>query len=296
MLFKINKSVSHSSTNVRSFATRAKKNFRPTAKTVANSNFVKKVTKKATKKSVKVVKIGEFSSIQAQMNNLGWVMSIADGIALVYGLSGVSSGETVEFSNGIKGLALNLEKSHLGVVVFGDDSLIVEGDAVKSTGTIISIRVGSHLEGRVVNPLGELLDKKLMAGEQNVSGLGVEKAYSKKLSFEPVQGFNRPIELKAPGILARRSVHQPMETGIKAVDSLIPIGKGQRELIIGDRQTGKTAIALDTIFNQSKLNAVYTSQKTVKGLKENKLTYSIYVAVGQKRSTVAQIRQKLNKF
>lgn len=296
MLFKTNKSVSHSSINVRSFATRAKKNLRPTAKTVVNSNVVKKVTKKSAKKSVNVVKIGEFSSIQAQMNNLGWVMSIADGIALVYGLSGVSSGETVEFSNGIKGLALNLEKSHLGVVVFGDDSLILEGDAVKSTGTIISIRVGSHLEGRVVNPLGELLDKKLMVGEQNVSGLGLEKAYSKKLSFEPVLGFNRPIELKAPGILARRSVHQPMETGIKAVDSLIPIGKGQRELIIGDRQTGKTAIALDTIFNQSKLNALYTSQKTVKGLKENKLTYSIYVAVGQKRSTVAQIRQKLNKF
>ena len=198
----------------------------------------------------------------AESAEVGQVLAVGDGIARVYGLDNVQSGEMVEFPGGLKGMALNLETDNVGVVIFGDDSGIKEGDTVKRTGTIVDVPVGRGLLGRVVDGLGNAID-----------GKGEIKATERRLA-----------ELKAPGIIPRRSVHEPMQTGIKAIDALIPVGRGQRELIIGDRQTGKTAVILDTIINQKKINA--------SGNEKEKL-YCIYVAVGQKRSTVAQVMKTL---
>ena len=191
------------------------------------------------------------------------MLAIGDGIARVHGLQRVQAGEMVEFSSGLRGMALNLENDNVGVVVFGNDRAIKEGDTVKRTGAIIDIGVGDGLLGRVVDGLGDPVDGK-----------------------GPITGdVNRQrIEVKAPGIIARQSVHEPMESGLKAVDSLVPVGRGQRELIIGDRQTGKTAVAIDTIINQKSINAMGDKSKSL---------YCIYVAVGQKRSTVAQLMKTL---
>src|SRR5574337_2204705 len=201
---------------------------------------------------------------EAQVSEVGQVLSVGDGIARVYGLDNVQAGEMVEFPGGIKGMALNLETDNVGVVIFGDDSGIREGDTVKRTGAIVDVPVGDALLGRVVDGLGNPIDGK-----------------------GPIQATERRrVDVKAPGIIPRKSVHEPMATGLKAIDSLIPIGRGQRELIIGDRQTGKTAIALDTILNQKPLNAQ----------KDEKIKlYCVYVAVGQKRSTVAQFVKVLEE-
>jgi F-type H+-transporting ATPase subunit alpha len=195
---------------------------------------------------------------EAEVAEVGTVLSIGDGIARVHGLDNCEAGEMVEFPDGTKGMALNLEEDNVGVVLFGDDRAIREGDTVKRTKSIVDAPVGKGLLGRVVNGVGEAIDGKgpLEAAERRV------------------------VDVKAPGIIPRRSVHEPMQTGIKAIDSLIPVGRGQRELIIGDRQTGKTAIILDTILNQKRTNDAATEEK-------DKL-YCIYVAVGQKRSSVAQ--------
>merc|ERR1712176_979092 len=201
---------------------------------------------------------------QQDVQEVERVLSVGDGIARIYGLKGVKAGEMVEFSSGLKGMALNLETDNVGVVVFGDDCAIVEGDSVKCTGTIVDVPIGEELLGRVVDALGTPID-----GQGPIA-----------------TNERRRVELKAPGIIPRQSVHEPMTTGLKAADSLIPIGRGQRELIIGDRQTGKTAIAIDTIFNQKAIN----DSPEVK----NHL-YCIYVAVGQKRSTVAQLVKRLRK-
>ena len=192
------------------------------------------------------------------VDEIGRVLSVGDGIARVYGLNKIQSGEMVEFSNGMKGMALNLENDNVGVVCFGNDSGIKEGDIVKRTGSIVDVPVGKGMLGRVVDALGVPIDGK----------------------GPLTQVTRRRVEIKAPGIIARKSVHEPMQTGMKAVDSLVPIGRGQRELIIGDRQTGKTAIAIDAILNQKEVNA---------GTDESKKLYCVYVAVGQKRSTVAQL-------
>ncbi len=197
------------------------------------------------------------------MSEVGRVLSVGDGIARIYGLEKVQANEMVEFSNGIKGMALNLEEDNVGVVIFGSDQDIKEGDIVKRTDKIVSVPVGKELLGRVVDALGQPID-------------GGPALKAKASSFS---------EVKAPGIIPRRSVHEPVQTGLKIVDSLIPIGRGQRELIIGDRQTGKTAIILDTIINQKRINDKAKSEK-------DKL-YCIYVAVGQKRSTVAQVMKTL---
>jgi F-type H+-transporting ATPase subunit alpha len=202
---------------------------------------------------------------EAEVSEIGQVLSVGDGIARIYGLDKVQAGEMVEFPGGIKGMALNLETDNVGVVIFGNDRDIKEGDTVKRTGSIVDVPVGKGLLGRVVDPLGNPLDGK-----------------------GPIASTERRrVDVKAPGIIPRRSVHEPMQTGLKSVDSLIPIGRGQRELIIGDRQTGKTAIALDTIINQKSVNAT--------GDEKQKL-YCIYVAIGQKRSTVAQIVKTLEQF
>ena len=200
---------------------------------------------------------------KAEVSEVGQVLSVGDGIARVYGLDNVQAGEMVEFSKGLKGMALNLENDNVGVVIFGDDRSIKEGDVVKRTGAIVDAPVGKKLLGRVVDALGNPIDGK---GE-------LDKKMERKR-----------VEVKAPGIIPRQSVNQPMQTGLKAIDSLIPIGRGQRELIIGDRQTGKTALAIDTIINQKDTNK--------SGEEKNKL-YCIYVAIGQKRSTVAQIVKTL---
>ena len=201
---------------------------------------------------------------EAEVAEVGQVLSVGDGIARVYGLDQVQAGEMVEFPNGIRGMALNLENDNVGVVIFGDDRNIKEGDTVKRTGAIVDVPVGKGLLGRVVDPLGNPLDGK-----------------------GPIDSDQRTrVEVKAPGIMARKSVHEPMQTGLKAIDSLIPIGRGQRELIIGDRQTGKTAIAVDTFINQKQVN-------DAAGDDESKKLFCIYVAVGQKRSTVAQIVKTL---
>ncbi|XP_077139810.1 ATP synthase F(1) complex subunit alpha, mitochondrial isoform X2 [Ranitomeya variabilis] len=198
----------------------------------------------------------------ADLEETGRVLSIGDGIARVYGLRNVQAEEMVEFSSGLKGMSLNLEPDNVGVVVFGNDKLIKEGDIVKRTGAIVDVPVGDELLGRVVDALGNVIDGK-----------------------GPLTGKNRRrVGLKAPGIIPRISVREPMQTGIKAVDSLVPIGRGQRELIIGDRQTGKTSIAVDTIINQKRFND---------GTDEKKKLYCIYVAIGQKRSTVAQLVKRL---
>ena len=198
----------------------------------------------------------------AEVSEVGQVLSVGDGIARIYGLDNVEAGEMVEFSEGTKGMALNLETDNVGVVIFGDDSHIKEGDTVKRTGEIVDVPVGKELLGRVVDGLGNPIDGK---GSIN----------SKE---------RKRVEVKAPGIIPRKSVSEPMQTGLKAIDSLIPIGRGQRELIIGDRQTGKTAIAIDTIINQKEIN---------KSNDESKKLYCVYVAIGQKRSTVAQIVKTL---
>ncbi|MBG6164467.1 MAG: F0F1 ATP synthase subunit alpha [Roseibium album] len=194
---------------------------------------------------------------EAEVSEVGQVLSVGDGIARVYGLDKVQAGEMVEFPGGIKGMALNLESDNVGIVIFGSDRDIKEGDTVKRTGAIVEVPVGKGLLGRVVDPLGNPID-----------GKGPIEATEK-----------RRVDVKAPGILPRKSVHEPMSTGLKAIDALIPIGRGQRELVIGDRQTGKTAIILDTFLNQKPLHASDD---------EDAKLYCIYVAVGQKRSTVAQ--------
>ncbi len=200
---------------------------------------------------------------KAEVSEVGQVLSVGDGIARIYGLDNVQAGEMVEFSDGSKGMALNLEKDNVGVVIFGDDRAIKEGDTVKRTGSIVDVPVGKELLGRVVDGLGNPIDGK------GVLDKGLKR--------------NR-VEVKAPGIIPRRSVSEPVQTGLKAIDSLIPIGRGQRELIIGDRQTGKTAVAIDTIINQKEIN---------KSNNEKDKLYCIYVAVGQKRSSVAQIVKTL---
>ncbi|KAI8072758.1 ATP synthase subunit alpha [Gongronella butleri] len=204
------------------------------------------------------------SSSEANLQETGRVLSIGDGIARVYGLKNVQAEEMVEFSSGLKGMALNLEADNVGIVVFGNDRLIKEGDTVKRTGAIVDVPVGPGILGRVVDALGNPIDGK---GPLDTTG-------------------RSRVQVKAPGILPRHSVNEPMQTGIKSVDSMVPIGRGQRELIIGDRQTGKTAVALDTILNQKNWN---------NGSDESKKLYCIYVAVGQKRSTVAQLVRTLEE-
>ena len=202
---------------------------------------------------------------EADVSEVGHVLSVGDGIARVYGLDNVQAGEMVEFPGGIKGMALNLEADNVGVVLFGSDRDIKEGDIVKRTRAIVDTPVGKGLLGRVVDALGNPIDGK-----------------------GPITATSRQrVDVKAPGIIPRKSVHEPMQTGLKAIDSLIPVGRGQRELIIGDRQTGKTAVALDTFINQREIN---------KSGDESKKLYCIYVAVGQKRSTVAQIVKTLEEY
>src|SRR5689334_3651188 len=202
---------------------------------------------------------------EADVAEVGQVLSIGDGIARIYGLDKVQAGEMVEFPNRMKGMSLNLETDNVGVVVFGEDTGIREGDTVKRTGAIVDVPVGRGLLGRVVDALGNPIDGK-----------------------GPLTDVTRTrVEVKAPGIVPRKSVHEPVQTGLKAIDSLVPIGRGQRELIIGDRQTGKTALAIDTILNQRQVNA---------GDDEAKKLYCIYVAIGQKRSTVAQIVKTLQDY
>jgi F-type H+-transporting ATPase subunit alpha len=200
---------------------------------------------------------------EAEVSEVGQVLSVGDGIARVYGLDNVQAGEMVEFENGVRGMTLNLETDNVGIVIFGNDREIKEGQTVKRTRAIVDVPVGKGLLGRVVDALGNPIDDK-----------------------GPIKGERRRVDVKAPGIIPRKSVHEPMATGLKAIDALIPIGRGQRELIIGDRQTGKTAIALDTMLNQKPLNA--------SGDEKIKL-YCVYVAVGQKRSTVAQFVKVLEE-
>ncbi len=203
---------------------------------------------------------------EAEVAEVGRVLSVGDGIARVHGLDNVQAGEMVEFPGGIRGMALNLEVDNVGVVIFGSDQAIKEGDTVKRTNAIVDVPVGPELLGRVVDGLGNPIDGK-----------------------GPINTKRRSTaDVKAPGIIPRKSVHEPMATGLKSVDALIPVGRGQRELIIGDRQTGKTAIALDTILNQKSYNEAA-------GDDESKKLYCIYVAIGQKRSTVAQLVKKLEE-
>ncbi len=222
------------------------------------------------------IKAAEISSIlkdqirnfgtDAEVSEIGKVLSVGDGIARVHGLDEIKAGEMVEFDGGIAGMALNLEKDNVGIVIFGSDKDIKEGDIVKRTGSIVDVPSGKGLLGRVVDALGNPIDGK--GALKNVK--------------------RARVETKAPGIMPRQSVHEPMQTGLKAIDSLIPIGRGQRELIIGDRQTGKTAIAIDTFLNQKSVN-------DAAGKDDSKKLFCIYVAVGQKRSTVAQIVKTLEE-
>src|SRR3954471_23280493 len=210
---------------------------------------------------------------EAEVSEVGTVLSVGDGIARVYGLDNVQAGEMVEFAASgdgaaVKGMALNLEADNVGIVIFGNDSAIREGDTVRRTGTIVDVPVGKGLLGRVVDGLGNPIDGK-----------------------GPIEGAELPenrkrVEVKAPGITPRKSVHEPVQTGLKALDALVPVGRGQRELIIGDRQTGKSAVALDTFINQREIN---------KSGDESQKLYCIYVAIGQKRSTVAQIVRALEE-
>ena len=203
---------------------------------------------------------------EAQVSEVGQVLSVGDGIARVHGLDNVQAGELVEFPGGIKGMALNLEADNVGAVIFGADTHIKEGDTVKRTGTIVDVPVGKALLGRVVDGLGNPIDGK-----------------------GPIASTERSrVEVKAPGIIPRKSVHEPMQTGLKALDALVPVGRGQRELIIGDRQTGKTAVVLDTFINQRDANKAA-------GADDSKKLFCIYVAIGQKRSTVAQIVRALEE-
>ncbi|KAJ03067.1 F0F1 ATP synthase subunit alpha [Sulfitobacter mediterraneus] len=203
---------------------------------------------------------------EAEVAEVGRVLSVGDGIARVYGLDNVQAGEMVEFPGGIQGMALNLEADNVGVVIFGSDRDIKEGDTVKRTNSIVDVPTGDELLGRVVDGLGNPID-----------GKGPIKSKTRGLA-----------DVKAPGIIPRKSVHEPMSTGLKSVDAMIPIGRGQRELIIGDRQTGKTAVALDAMLNQAQVNAAA-------GDDESKKMYCVYVAIGQKRSTVAQLVKKLEE-
>ena len=220
------------------------------------------------------IKASEISSIirdqiknfesQADISEVGTVLKVGDGVAQVYGLDNVQAGEMVEFAGGVQGMALNLEEDNVGIVIFGDDRGIKEGDTVKRTQKIVEVPVGKGLLGRVVDALGNPIDGK-----------------------GPIQSSeSRRIEVKAPGIIPRQSVSEPMQTGLKALDALVPVGRGQRELIIGDRQTGKTAVAIDTIINQKAIN---------QSDDESKKLYCIYVAIGQKRSTVAQVVKTLEE-
>ena len=207
--------------------------------------------------------IKDFDS-KADISEVGTVLKVGDGVAQVYGLDNVQAGEMVEFAGGVKGMALNLQEDNVGIVLFGDDRSIKEGDTVKRTKSIVEVPVGKGLLGRVVDGLGNPIDGK-----------------------GPIQSSeSRRIEVKAPGIIPRQSVNEPMQTGLKALDALVPVGRGQRELIIGDRQTGKTAVAIDTIINQKEIN---------KSEDESKKLYCIYVAIGQKRSTVAQVVKTLEE-
>ena len=207
--------------------------------------------------------INNFES-QADISEVGTVLKVGDGVAQVYGLDNVQAGEMVEFAGGVQGMALNLEEDNVGIVIFGDDRGIKEGDTVKRTQKIVEVPVGKGLLGRVVDALGNPIDGK-----------------------GPIQSSeSRRIEVKAPGIIPRQSVGEPMQTGLKALDALVPVGRGQRELIIGDRQTGKTAVAIDTIINQKEIN---------QSDDESKKLYCIYVAIGQKRSTVAQVVKTLEE-
>jgi len=201
---------------------------------------------------------------EAQVSEVGTVLSVGDGIARIHGLDNVQAGEMIAFANGIQGMALNLEADNVGAVIFGNDSEIKEGDTVSRTGTIVDVPVGKGLLGRVVDGLGNPIDGK-----------------------GPIEAAERRrVEVKAPGIIPRKSVHEPVQTGLKALDALVPVGRGQRELIIGDRQTGKSAVALDTFINQRQAN---------QGDDESQKLYCIYVAIGQKRSTVAQIVRALEE-
>ncbi|UAK23411.1 F0F1 ATP synthase subunit alpha [Sphingomonas nostoxanthinifaciens] len=201
---------------------------------------------------------------EAEVSEVGSVLSVGDGIARIHGLDNVQAGEMVEFADGVQGMALNLEADNVGVVIFGSDAAIREGDTVKRTGTIVDVPVGKGLLGRVVDGLGNPIDGK-----------------------GPIVAEKRSrVEVKAPGIIPRKSVHEPVQTGLKALDALVPVGRGQRELIIGDRQTGKSAVAIDAFINQKTINA---------GDDESKKLYCIYVAVGQKRSTVAQLVRTLEE-
>jgi len=203
---------------------------------------------------------------EAEVAEVGRVLSVGDGIARVYGLDNVQAGEMVEFPGGIMGMALNLETDNVGVVIFGSDRDIKEGDTVKRTNSIVDVPIGNGLLGRVVDGLGNPIDDK-----------------------GPIESTERGLaDVKAPGIIPRKSVHEPMATGLKSVDAMIPVGRGQRELIIGDRQTGKTAVALDAILNQQQIN-------DAAGDDESKKMYCVYVAIGQKRSTVAQLVKKLEE-
>jgi len=213
----------------------------------------------------KVIKdqISNFGT-EAEVSEVGTVLSVGDGIARIHGLDKVQAGEMVEFANGVQGMALNLESDNVGVVIFGSDAEIKEGDTVKRTETIVDVPVGKGLLGRVVDALGNPIDGK-----------------------GPIENVTRQrVEVKAPGIIPRESVSEPVQTGLKAIDALVPVGRGQRELIIGDRQTGKTAVAIDTFINQKPIN---------EGDDEKKKLYCVYVAVGQKRSTVAQIVKQLEE-
>jgi len=214
--------------------------------------------------SILKTQIANFGT-EAEVTEVGQVLSVGDGIARVYGLDKVQAGEMVEFENGTRGMALNLESDNVGIVIFGADREIKEGQTVKRTGAIVDVPIGKGLLGRVVDALGNPIDGK-----------------------GPIPHEKRArVDVKAPGIIPRKSVNEPMATGLKAIDAMIPIGRGQRELIIGDRQTGKTAIALDTILNQKPLN--------VAGAPEGQKLYCVYVAVGQKRSTVAQFVKVLEE-
>ena len=204
--------------------------------------------------------------VEAEVSDVGQVLSVGDGIARIYGLDSVQAGEMVEFDGGIKGMALNLESDNVGVVIFGDDRSIKEGDTVKRLDEIVAAPVGKGLLGRVVNPLGEPID-----------GKG---------PLTDVAGRSR-VDVKAPGIIPRKSVHEPMMTGIKAIDAMIPVGRGQRELVIGDRQTGKTAVCIDTILNQKPTNDAAKS--------DSEKLFCVYVAIGQKRSAVAQVVKTLEE-
>jgi len=241
-------------------------------------NFVSKILSKIDNNFKTTTNTNTKNDLNKESGKYGYVISVGDGIARAAQLSNVQAGEMVEFINTpLKGMALNLEENNVGIVIFGDDRLIKQGQKVKGTGTIVSVKIGKELLGRVVDGLGQPIDGK---------------AALTSTEF-------RKVEVKAPGIIPRQSVNEPMETGIKAIDSLTPVGRGQRELIIGDRQTGKTAIAIDTIINQSRINEGFFTQKKNKQKKIDRTKkfsdtmHSIYVAIGQKRSTVAQLVRTL---